>query len=118
MAQTLQFYRSGNTMGMVSLFRGLSYVMPDQTISRMAKEDFGMSVDLHLHPNFTQNPLAPMPDEKGISDDRIRGEYRRAYDEFETSKNTLTQIDDRYKSTMESLRTVILNFGKTVSNQP
>ena len=114
MEATLKSYRSNNMMSN----RGGGIDPPEQIIPQMAKEDLGRSIDLHLHPRFGLNALAPLPNEEGITDDRIRGEYRRTYDEFETSKNTLKDIDNLYKATINGLRSTILNFGKTLSNSP
>ena len=89
----------------------------ETTINQLVKSDFGREIDFHLHPDFTNNPIAPAPGEDGVAE-QYRGLYRRVYEEFTKATAQLRAIDTLYGTSISRLHIQILNVGKAVPNPP
>lgn len=54
----------------------------------------GLQIVAGGYPNFSQNPLSPVPDEGSILNPKLLGEFRRAYDVYRTTANALIKAND------------------------
>ena len=87
---------------------------PDKELTELAKQDLGLTINLDIHPNFSLNPLAPVPGDASITSERMKGEFRRIYDEYHTAQRALTQVEQEYQSKIDGLERSIENYGMTV----
>jgi hypothetical protein len=84
-------------------------------IQAQAKADFGLDLDLQKHPNFDLNRSRATPNDTQITDDEMREEYRRYYDQFEQTKGAIEALSQRYRNEIASTNRIILDDARQLS---
>jgi hypothetical protein len=73
----------------IPLMRWYEYV---NELQRLYKDFSGKDVDLQAAPNFTRNPLRPVPGDDATPSEERKGEFRRFYDQVTTSDMIIPKL--------------------------
>ncbi len=85
---------------------------PSEQIRRIAKNDLGIDVNLNQHPEFDKNLNASVPGEDIITNSAIRTDYRRIYDEQQTSDRVISDVKSKLALKIIELNERIIQFGR------
>ena len=111
--QVLSVYRSnGDALSGPMLWRGVGNA--GLLVQQMFRGDFGRELNLSAHPHFDANQLEPAPGDENIKNEKSKGEYRRYYDQLQTSKPILAGAEQQYQSAIEIYRAQIQAFGRNL----
>jgi hypothetical protein len=87
-------------------------INPEWALVKTISDALDVKVDLSKHPNFDLNPYISAPDADKIKDDFNREEYRRKWDQFNTSMNTLSQIGNTFDNEINTTENIMMNYAK------
>src|SRR5436190_21006666 len=68
----------------------------------------------HIGPDQRDLVLEPAPGDENIKNEKSKGEYRRYYDQLQTSKPILAGAEQQYQSAIEIYRAQIQAFGRNL----
>jgi hypothetical protein len=81
--------------------------LAESNIKTIIKKTLNSDVVFNLHPNFDDNHHLIVPDIDSIPDDYSKEEYRRLYDQYNTTDNLI-------RLNVEKLRAAIADANKTI----
>jgi hypothetical protein len=70
------------------------WAQPSYVAKGIAKTVLNQDIDLSKHPNFDQNHHIPVPGADDVVDQYAQEEYRREFDQYNTSLATLTSVSN------------------------
>lgn len=94
---------------LMAMHRGPVAILLDiqSQVAAMAKQDLGSEVDFGLHPNFDRNHFIKVPGDEKFSDDFSREERRRTWDQYNTGKQTITGLLNRYNTEQQEADRIV-----------
>jgi hypothetical protein len=84
----------------------------ESTMREIAKSALGIDLDLTKHPNFDQNHHITAPGADDIADQFEQEEYRRQFDQFNTSVATFNNISSQLKEEIRKNDDTIASFAR------
>ncbi len=85
----------------------------ESQIKAMAKADFGEDIDLNKHLEFDQNHHLTTPGADQINDAFNQEEYRRVYNQYETSKGTISNLLGRYRMELDRYTSALADLARS-----
>ena len=76
---------------------GIDPASLEAQIKGIVQRDTGVELDFSRHPKFDQNRFYPAPQVEQITNDYNKEEYRRLYDQYETTKYTIYAVINMYE---------------------